>query len=106
KSMFLRLKIATALALAAMAGPQAFAQSPEFRTSDLPGMTIHRSTPEMHRSETIELTLAPTGQPGSRLEYKVHMVAGDVMLYALAASAPIVSEFHGESDVNKAVMFY
>ena len=34
------------------------------------------------------------------------MVAGDVLLYALAASAPVVAEFHGESDANKAVIFY
>lgn len=54
----------------------------------------------------IELTLAPKSEPGSRVEYKVHMRAGDVLLYALATSQPLLAEFHGESDANKAVMFY
>ncbi len=33
------------------------------------------------------------------------MQAGHVLLYALAAS-PVVAEFHGELDANKAGMFY
>lgn len=104
--MILHLKTSAALALTALLGLPASAQSPEFRTDDLPGMSIHRAADQMHRADVVELTLAPMGQPGSRLEYKVHMQAGDVMLYALVASAPVVSEFHGESDANKAVMFY
>jgi hypothetical protein len=93
------------IALVFAASPLA-AASPEFRSDDLPGATIHRAADQVHRSDTIELTLAPATQSGSRLEYKVHMEAGNVLLYALAASDAVVSEFHGESDANKAVMFY
>ncbi len=34
------------------------------------------------------------------------MQAGSALLYSLVASAPVISEFHGESDANKGVMFY
>ena len=82
------------------------AASPELRSDDVPGATIHRATELAHRSDVIELQLAAKGQPNSRLEYKVHMQAGSALLYSLAASDPVISEFHGESDANKAVMFY
>ncbi|MCL6250693.1 hypothetical protein M3P36_06490 [Altererythrobacter sp. KTW20L] len=104
--MFTAPRLAAALAAATLVAVPAAAQSPEFRTDDLPGATIHRATAQPHRTDTVELTLAPAGQDGSRLEYKVHMAAGDVLLYSLATSAPLVAEFHGESDANKAVMFY
>ncbi|HSJ78980.1 MAG TPA: hypothetical protein VK913_09640 [Erythrobacter sp.] len=104
--MFTASRLAVALAATTLVALPASAQSPEFRTDDLPGMTIHSATEVAHRSDTVELTLAPRGQTGSRLEYKVHMAAGDVLLYSLATSAPLVAEFHGESDANKAVMFY
>jgi hypothetical protein len=94
-----------ALALAGFAVPLG-AASPEFRSDDLPGATIHRANERAYRTETIELPLAAKGQPGSRLEYKVHMKAGAALLYTLAASDPVVAEFHGEADANKAVMFY
>lgn len=67
---------------------------------------IERGHEEASRTDVIELTLAPKSEPGSRVEYKVHMEAGDALLYALAANQPLVAEFHGESDANKAVMFY
>lgn len=95
----------TFAAIAALALP-ASAASPEFRSSDLPTAVIERDHEQPSRTDTIELTLAPKSEPGSRLEYKVHMEAGDALLYALAASQPVVAEFHGESDANKAVMFY
>lgn len=82
------------------------AASPEFRSDDLPGAVIHRASDAAAQTEIIELPLAAKGQPHSRLEYKVHMQAGDVLLYSFAASAPVISEFHGEGDSNKAVMFY
>lgn len=82
------------------------AASPEFRSDDLPGATIHRAAETAFRTDTIELPLAAKGQPHSRLEYKVHMEAGAALLYTLVASSPVVSEFHGEGDSNKAVMFY
>lgn len=104
--MFVPFKPCLALAALGVAASPLAAQSPEFRSSDLPGTMVHSSAEQAHRSDSIELALAPAGQPGSRLEYKVHMQAGDVLLYALSASEPVVSEFHGESDANKAVMFY
>lgn len=82
------------------------AASPEFRSDDLPGAIIHRASDAASQTDIIELPLAAKGQPHSRLEYKVHMAAGDVLLYSLTASEPVVSEFHGEGDANKAVMFY
>lgn len=82
------------------------AASPEFRSDDIPGATIHRASDGTYRTEVIELPLAAKGQPNSRLEYKVHMKAGDVLLYGLSAGTPVISEFHGEGDANKAVMFY
>lgn len=96
------LSLAPLLAFA----PPAGAQSPEFRSSDLPMMVIERSHEAPFRSDVIELTLAPKSEPGSRLEYKVHMEAGDALLYALTTSEPVVAEFHGQSDANDAVMFY
>jgi len=99
-------KLCLAVAFASVLAAPVSAQSPEFRSSDLPGTAIHRPQPHTMQSGSIELTLQPQGQPGSRLEYKVHMQAGDAILYQLNASAPLVSEFHGESDANKAVMFY
>lgn len=103
--MFTKHRLLFAMTAFMLAQP-ASAQSPEFRSDDLPGATIHRAAEHMYRSDTIDLTLAPASQPGSRLEYKVHMKAGDALLYAIAASGPVVSEFHGESDANGAVMFY
>jgi hypothetical protein len=97
--------IRLALLLAAIASPLA-AASPELRSDDLPGSTIHRSVERAFRTDVIELPLAAKGQPGSRLEYKVHMKDGAILLYSLAAGTPVVAEFHGESDANKAVMFY
>ena len=97
---------ATTAAIAAFAAGPLAAQSPEFRAADLPGSNIHRAADRLFSSDTVEITLAPAGQPGARVEYKVHMKAGEVLVYALSASAPVVSEFHGESDANKAVMFY
>ena len=101
-----RLTLTSVLACAALAALPASAQSPEFRSSDLPHTNIHREADTIFASDTVEITLAPAGQPGARVEYKVHMAAGAVLVYALAASGPVVSEFHGESDANKAVMFY
>ena len=104
--MIARHKAYLALLAAGVFASPAIAQSPEFRSDDLSGTAIHRASEQIYRSEIVELTLAPVSSPGSRLEYKVHMKAGDALLYALAASDPVVSEFHGESDSNKAVMFY
>jgi len=100
------LKSVLALTSATLLAMPVSAQSPEFRSDDLPPAPIHRATTEVYRTDTVELTLAPVGEQGARLEYKVHLAAGDALLYALAASAPVVAEFHGESDANKAVMFY
>jgi hypothetical protein len=99
-------KPALVIAALALAASPIAAASPEFRSDDLPGMTIHRAADQAYRTDIIELELAPAGEPGSRLEYKVHMQAGDALLYALAGSEPVIAEFHGESDANKAVMFY
>ena len=104
--MFPAFKLTAATAIAALAAGPLAAQSPEFRAADLPGSNIHRAADSMFASDTVEITLAPAGAPGARVEYKVHMAAGEVLVYALSASAPVVSEFHGESDANKAVMFY
>jgi len=104
--MFGQFRLPSSLALAALIAVPAAAQSPEFRASDLPHANIHRDAAGMFAADTVEITLAPAGQPGARVEYKVHMAAGQVLVYALAASAEITSEFHGESDANKAVMFY
>jgi len=101
-----RLKLLFTAALAAVVAAPLSAQSPEFRSTDLPGAVIHRGQDGPSRSDTVEFTLAARGQPGSRLEYKVHMQAGNAMLYQFTATEMIVAEFHGESDANKAVMFY
>lgn len=94
--------LAVAVALAAPVG----GQSPEFRSDDLQMPAIHRAQGHPASSDTIELALAPRTEGGSRLEYKVHMQAGDALFYRLESSHPVVSEFHGESDANRAVMFY
>lgn len=98
-------KFVLILAGAFLASPLA-AASPELRSDDLPGSGIHRANEDAHRSDVIELKLAAKGQPNSRLEYKVHMQAGSALLYSLSSPSPVISEFHGESDANKAVMFY
>jgi len=100
------LKLRLAVMLASVCAAPLSAQSPEFRSADLPGAVVHRGQTGPSRSDTFELTLAARSQPGSRLEYKVHMQAGDAMLYQFTATQPVVAEFHGESDANKAVMFY
>ena len=43
---------------------------------------------------------------GARLEYKVHMQAGNVMVYSVNASGPVINDFHGQADMNDAVLFY
>lgn len=63
--MILHLKTSTALALTTLLGLPASDQSPELRTDDLPGMSIHRSADQMHRADAVELALAPmTGVQG------------------------------------------
>lgn len=79
---------------------------PEVRTSDLPHLNIERLQPAAFRSDEITLELKPKGQVGARLEYKVHMKAGDVMVYSVAASGPVINDFHGQADMNDAVLFY
>ncbi len=80
--------------------------TPEFRSSDLPNLNIERKQAAAFRTDVIELPLEPKGQVGGRLEFKVRMKAGDAMVYGLIASGAVVSEFHGEAEVNRAVMFY
>ena len=79
---------------------------PEVRTSDLPHLNIERQHPAAFRSDEITLELKPKGQVGARLEYKVHMQAGNVMVYSVAATGPVINDFHGQADMNDAVLFY
>lgn len=100
--------VAALLAAAAFAAPAAAATNPppEFRSSDLPHLVVEKGHSQAYRTDVIEIPLAAAKQKGSRLEYKVHVVAGDAVVYSLTSTGPVVSEFHGESHANKAVMFY
>lgn len=96
------------LGLLALAAPATAQQKPppEFRSTDLPHVVVEKKHGQPFRTDVIEIPLAAAKQLGSRTEYKVSMKAGDALVYSLTASKPVVSEFHGESDANKAVMFY
>ncbi len=103
-----RLSAAAALATAVLA-TSALAQPkppPELRSSEAPHLMMDRAQRAPFRSDTVELTLAPATQTGSRLEYKVDVGAGDALVYSLTADAPVVSEFHGEAHATKTVVFY
>lgn len=82
------------------------ARIPEVRTSDLPHLNIERLHSAAFRTDKITLELKPKGQVGARLEYKVHMQAGNVMVYSVTATAPVINDFHGQADMNDAVLFY
>ena len=100
--------IAAALAACALAAP-ALGQPkppPELRSSEAPHLMIDRSHPAPFRADTVELTLAPATQAGSRLEYKVDVAAGDALVYSLTADQPVISEFHGEAHATRTVIFY
>ena len=107
--MSFRLSTAAVLALAVLSpvsASMAQAPVPEFRSSDLPHLGVERQQAKTWRTDVVEIPLAAKGQKGARLEYKVHVAAGDALVYSLTATKPLVSEFHGESKANKAVMFY
>lgn len=82
------------------------AKQPEIRAASLPNLLIERSHSQPFVTDELKFELAPAKSPGWRLEYIVDMKAGDAMLYSLVATAPVISEFHGEINANKAVMFY
>lgn len=94
----------TAFALATSAS--AANPPPEFRSTDLPHLVVEKGQAQAYRTDVVEIPLAAAKQKGSRLEYKVHLHAGDAVVYSLTSTGPVVSEFHGESSANKAVMFY
>lgn len=101
------LRLALAAGALTLAAPAIAAEPPpEFRSSDLPYLLVEKGQAQGFRTDEIELPLAAAKQPGSRLEYKVGMKAGDGLVYSLTATQPVISEFHGESKMNSAVMFY
>jgi hypothetical protein len=63
---------------------------------------VARIYPVAPRTETVEIKLAPAGDPDQRsdLEWKVRMHAGQTLVYSWSADAPaeeFYSDFHGES---------
>jgi len=107
KSIAFDKRAMLALAALALAGPALAAPPPaEFRSTDLAHLGIERGQAQAYRTDVIDIPLGAVKQKGARLEYKVHVKAGDAVVYSLTATKPVVSEFHGESHANKAVMFY
>src|SRR5688572_15676910 len=69
-------------------------------TSDV--NAVARIYPVALRTDTVEIKLAPAGDPDQRsdLEWKVRMRAGETLVYSWSADAPaeeFYSDFHGES---------
>ena len=63
---------------------------------------VARVYPAALRTDTVEIKLAPAGDPDQRsdLEWKVRMHAGQTLVYSWSADAPaeeFYSDFHGES---------
>jgi hypothetical protein len=62
-------------------------------------VVLAREYPAPFRSDTIDIPIAASGQDGSELEYKVHMVAGQTLVYAWSVAAPeeeFYYDFHSE----------
>ena len=101
-------RLSAAAALAVLTTP-ALGQPkppPELRSSEMPHLVVERAHKERFRSDTVEISLAPASQTGSRVEYKVDVGAGDALVYSLKADLPVISEFHGEAHATKTVVFY
>ncbi|MGB3626271.1 MAG: hypothetical protein WA989_10590 [Henriciella sp.] len=102
------IAISFAALLAATTSP-AFADEDEardLRTSEMPHINVEKAHDAAFSTDTFTFDLAPEGENGSRLEYKVSMDAGDVLIYSIEATGTVISEFHGQSDDSKAVFFY
>ena len=78
----------------------------DLRISEMPHLNIEKAQDAAFESETQVFNLAPKGENGSRLEYKVFVAAGDVVVYSIKADPNVVSEFHGQAEESKAVFFY
>ena len=60
---------------------------------------LAREYPKPYRSDVIDIPIAASGQDGSELEYKVHMIAGQSLVYAWSVNAPkeeFYYDFHSE----------
>jgi len=86
-----------ALALGAVAAQASEDADPSPIPKAPPGAA--RAYEEPYRTDTFDLTLDPSGQDGSEIEYLVRMKAGETLVYSWTAKgAPgeaIYSDFHG-----------
>lgn len=106
------MKRIVALNLAVVAGlclSPAWADEDEardLRTSEMPHLNVEKLQDGTFSTDTLTFDLEPKGENGSRLEYKVGVDAGDVLVYSVVATGTVISEFHGQSEESKSVFFY
>lgn len=79
-------------------------KKPEIRTAKLTNLLIERAYPQAFSTDELTFELAPAKTPGWQFEYMLTMKSGDALLYSLTATAPVITEFHGE--FNDALVFY